>query len=109
MKELNDIFLKENLEFYPQKILHWLRSYNIPFRVFQKSKDFKEIQTYESGLPIIRERKYFTMSIENYLDEIEFDSVNQCIFTTFLMWNGNNLEIRNQFLQLIQENETNNS
>lgn len=99
MKELNDIFLKENLEFYPQKILHWLRSYNIPFRVFQKSKEFKELNS-----ETIRERKYFTMSIENYLDEIEFDSVNECIFVTFLMWNGKNLEIRNQFLQIIQEN-----
>ena len=87
------------LEYHPQKILHWLRSYNIPFRVFQKSKDFKELYS-----ETIRERKYFTMSIENYLDEIEFDSVNECIFVTFLMWNGKNLEMRNNFLQLIQEN-----
>ena len=90
--EVNEVFLNDNLEFYPQKILHWFRTYNIPFRVNRKIKEYKEITSYENSLPIIRKRQYFTMTIENDGGDIEFDNVNQCIFTMFLMWNGKNFE-----------------
>ena len=97
--EVNEVFLNDNLEFYPQKILYWLRTYNISFRVIRKIKEYKEITTHESNLPIIRKREYFTMTIENDGGDIEFDNVNQCIFTMFLMWNGKNF----QNLKLIQK------
>jgi hypothetical protein len=97
--EVNEVFLHNNLEFYPQKILNWLRTYNILFRVNRKIKEYKGITTYENGLPIIRKREYFTMTIENHGGDIEFDNVNHCIFTMFLMWNGKNFEN----LKLIQK------
>lgn len=79
------------IDYYPQKIIFWMKSYNIPYKI-NRLEDGK-----------------YSMSIEEFSPNIQMDSVNECVFLTFLMWTGNHYQFKNEVLKQLENNATNNS